>query len=65
MERVRALSERSELRSTHRIREAQGTRRAGGPGHLFAYFLATQKVKARERTSFKVSASASSENNLK
>jgi len=31
----------------------QERNKEGDPGRLFAYFLATQKVRARERTSFK------------
>ena len=39
----------SELRSTHKIWEAQGTRRAGERVAFFAYFLGDQESEKKER----------------
>ena len=47
MDKVRALSEHQRLRSTHKTREAQGTRRAGDRIAFFTYFLGDQ-VSERE-----------------
>ncbi len=53
MEKVRALSERSELRSTHRIREAQGTPEGGWRPGSPSLFLSWRSKKESKRQRIK------------